>query len=100
MDGYLSALMHKFYALMVCGWYGLHGMNPWVTKEDVKWEIKINNMAYCFLYNWPNLDRQQNYPLCGSLQIVISFDGDDLINDICLSIPSLFYEFKGTNVQG
>ena len=44
MDGYFSAMMWKFEALMICGWDGLHGMDLWVTEEDVKWQVKINYM--------------------------------------------------------
>ena len=39
MNGDFSAMMRKFEALMICGWDNLHGMDPWVTKEDVKWKI-------------------------------------------------------------
>ena len=56
VDGNLSALMRKFDALMVCGWNGLHDMNPWAAKEDVKGEVKINYMALCFLNNRANFD--------------------------------------------
>lgn len=36
MDGYLSAMMQKFYALMISGWNNFHGMNPWSPEEDVE----------------------------------------------------------------
>ena len=42
MDGDFNAMMRKFEALMICGWDGLHGMDPWMTEEDVKWKVKIN----------------------------------------------------------
>ena len=52
MDGYLGAIMQKFDALMVCGWNGLHGMNPWSAKEDVVWKVKINYVTNYFLSRW------------------------------------------------
>lgn len=36
MDGYLSVMMHKFYTFMIGGWYRFHGVNPWVTEENVE----------------------------------------------------------------
>lgn len=79
MNGYLSAMICKFDALMISGWNGLHGMDPWATNEDVKWLVKINNVAYCFLYEYPNSDRQQDSPLCGPLKNCVSLDSNDLI---------------------
>ena len=58
MDGDFNAMMQKFMALMICGWDGIHGMDPWTTKEDVEWQVKINNMTNFFLSGWPNSDRQ------------------------------------------
>ena len=92
MDGYLSAIMQKFDALMLCGWNDLHGMNPWVTKEDVIWKVKINYMAKCFLSGWANSYREQDGSFSGALQIFIGLDGDYFINDICLNASCLFDE--------
>ena len=92
MDGYLSAIMHKFDALMVCGWNGLHDMNPWATKKDVIWKVKINYMVECFLSGRANSDREQDSSFSGALQIVICLDGDHFINDIYLSLSCLFDE--------
>ena len=93
MDGYLSAIMQKFDALMVCGWDSLHGMNPWVAKEDVVWKVKINYVTKCFLCGWVDSEWEQDGSLSGVLQVVICLDGDILINDICLSVSCLFDEF-------
>ena len=92
MDGYLSAIMQKFDALMICGWNGFHGMNPWVTKENFIWEVKINYMAKYFLNGKANFDREQDGSFSSALQIVICLDGNHLIDDIDLSISCLFDE--------
>ena len=57
MDGYLSAIMKFFDALMVRGWNGFHGMNPWSAKEDVVWKVKINYVTNHFLSGWANSER-------------------------------------------
>ena len=92
MDSYLCDIMQKFDTLMVCGWNNLHGMNPWTTKEDVVWKVKINYLARCFLSGWANSDREKNGSFSGVLQIVICLDGDHFINDIYLSVSYLFDE--------
>ena len=92
MDGDLSAIMQKFNALMICGWNGLHGMNPWVTEEDVIWEVNINYMVDCVLSGEADSDREKDGSFSGALQIVICLDGDHLINDIFLSVSYLFDE--------
>ena len=92
MDGDLSAVMQKFDALMICGWSGLHGMNPWATGEDVIWEVKINYMAKGFLSGRANLDREQDGAFGSVLQIVICLDGDHFIDDICFTISCLLDE--------
>ena len=92
MDGYLSANIQKFDALMICGWNGLHGMNPWVIEEDVIWKIKINYMTKCFLSEWANPDREQDGSFSSTLQIFICLDGDHLIDDIYFSISCLLDE--------
>ena len=92
MDGYLSAIMQKFDALMICGWNGIHDMNPWVAKEDVVWKVKINYVTKCFLSGWADSEREQDGSFISALQIVICLDSDHLINDICLSVSYLFDE--------
>ena len=82
MDGYLSAIMQNFDTLMICGWNSLHGMNPWVAKEDVVWKIKINYMTNYFLSGWADSEREQDGSFSGALQVVIFFDGNYLINSI------------------
>ena len=94
MDGYLSAIMQKIYALMICGWNGLHGMNPWVTEEDVIWKVKINYMAKCFPSGRAESDREQDGSFSSALQIVICLDGDHFINDICLSVSACLMNFR------
>lgn len=78
---------------MICGWDGLHGVNPWATEEDVIWEVKINYMAECFLSGRANFDREQDGSFSTMLQIVICLDGDYLIDSIYFSISNLFDEF-------
>ena len=58
MDGDFSAMLQKFEALMICGWDGLHGMDPWVTEEDVKWQVKIKYIEKYLLSGGPNFDGQ------------------------------------------
>ena len=86
MDGYLSAIMQKYDALMICGWNRFHGMNPWETKEDVVWKAKINYMEECFLSGGADLDREKDGSFSSVLQIVICLDGDHFIDDIFLNI--------------
>ena len=93
MDGYLSAIMKKLDALMICEWNGLHGVNRWLTKEDVVWKVKINYVTNYFLSGWSNSEREQDGSFNGALQVVICLDGDYLINDIYLSVSYLFDEF-------
>ena len=92
MDGDLSVVMQKFDTLMICGWDDLHGMNPWVTEQDVIWEVKINYMADHFLSGRANSDREQDGSFSSALQIVICLDVDHFIDDICFSISCLFDE--------
>ena len=92
MDGYLSAIMWEFNTLMICGWNGLHGMNPWETEEDVVWKVKINYMEKCLLSGWANSEREQDGSFSGVLQIIICLDGDHFINDIYFSVSCLFDE--------
>ena len=98
MDGDFSAMMQEFETLMICGWDGLHGMDPWTTEEDVKWEVKINNMANSFLSGWPNSNRKQDFPFCSSFKIVIGFNSGYLIDDISLSLSCLFNEFQSADI--
>ena len=84
--------MQKFDALMICGWNNLHGMNPWVTKEDVIWKVKINYMTKCLLSGWANSDREQDGSFSSVLQIVICLNGDHFIDDIYFIISCLFDE--------
>ena len=100
MDGDFSAMMWKFEALMICGWDGLHGMDPWMTEEDIEWCVKINNMTNCLLSGWPNSDGQQDSSFYSSLQIIIGFNCDHLIYDISLGISCLFYEFQSVDIEG
>ena len=92
MDGYLSAVMQKFYALMICGGDDLHGVNSWVTEEDVIREVKINHMAECFLSGGADSDREQDGSFSTSLQIIIYFGCDHLINNVFFSISGLLDE--------
>ena len=75
---------------MICGWNGLHGVNPWPIKEDVIWKVKINYMAKCFLSGWADSDREQDGSFSGTLQVIIRFDCDHLIDDVCFSVSGLF----------
>jgi len=84
--------MRKFDALMICGWSGLHGMNPWVTKEDVVWKVKINYVTECFLSGGTDSDREKDGSFSSMLQVVIFFDGDHFIDNIHFSIPCLLDE--------
>ena len=77
---------------MICGWNEIHGMNPWVTEEDVVWKVKINYVTKCILSGWANSEREQDGSFNGVLQIVICLDGDHFINDICLSVSYMFDE--------
>ncbi len=81
---------------MICGWNGLHGMNPWVAKEDIVWKVKINYMTNYFLRDWANSKREQDGSFSGALQVVICFDGDYFINDICFNVSYLFDKFLST----
>ena len=99
MDGDLSAIMQKFDTLMKCGWNGLHGMNPWVTEEDVIWKVRINYVIECFLSGWDDSDREQDGSFSGMLQIFICLDGDHFIDDIGFNISYLFDKLQSTQVQ-
>ena len=92
MKGYLTIMMHKFDALMICRWNDLHDMNPWATKEDVIWKVKINYMVECFLSGRADSNREKDGSFSSALQIVIFLDGDHFIDDICFSISYLFDE--------
>ena len=92
MEGDLSAVMWKFDGLMICGWEGLHGVNPWETEEDIIWEVKINYMAECYLSGVAESDREQDGSFSSALQIIICLDGDHFIDDIYFSVSYLFDE--------
>ena len=67
-------------------------MNPWVTKEDVIWKVKINYVVEFFLSGRADFDREQDGSFGSVLQIFIFLDGDHFIDDIYFSISYLFDE--------
>lgn len=40
-DGDFSIIEGEFEALVIYGWNVLSGVDPWVTKENIVWEIKV-----------------------------------------------------------
>lgn len=47
VDDNFSTIEWEFEALMVGGWNKLSRMDPWMTKNDVIWEVKVQDVTCC-----------------------------------------------------
>lgn len=100
MYTYFHPIKWKLQTLVVGGWDGLHGMDPWTTKKEVIWKVQIKDMECGVLYNRANLNWKINNSFKVSFCIVICFDGDNLVAQVNMGVAYLFYELQCTKIKG
>lgn len=89
-----NSIVRKLHTLMVCGWNGFHGVNPWLPKDQVVWQFKIQDLECGIQYCWSNFDRQYDNALGIMFFVIIGFDKNYLsCVHTCFREAQCLYQF-------
>lgn len=98
-NGDFSIFEGELKAFVICGWDNLNGVNPWATKENIVWEINVQDLRWCIHYCRAHLKRWSYGSFENFFCIIIGFDCDlSRCVDQIFKDSQLFNQFVYTKV--